>query len=206
MSRDRRRVGTRTPKKLLLIWCEGEETEVNYFNAYKSQITNLTVQVKSSPRGGNAQYFVTSCAKETRQLEQRQGIQFDEVYCVFDKDHNSPADFNHAVITATQKKLIPIYSNLSFEWWYVLHFSASPTAHTQSAYEHSLSKALERPYKKADSSLFEKLQTYQPQAIQNAKAQHRSCCEEPPANQLPCTLVYKLVERLNQELPHDSTR
>jgi hypothetical protein len=201
MSRDRRRAGTRTPKKLLLIWCEGEETEVNYFNAYKSQITNLTVQVKSSPRGGNAQHFVNSCAKETRQLEQRQGIQFDEVYCVFDKDNNSPVDFNTAVSNAAQKKLIPIYSNLSFEWWYVLHFSGTPSSHTQAAYEQFLAKAFGQAYKKADSSLFKKLQPHQSQAIQRAERQYQSCCHHPPSSQLPCTLVYQLVERLNQELP-----
>jgi hypothetical protein len=47
-----RQPGNRTPSQAILIVCEGEKTEPNYFNALRSYIKLTTVQVEIKPRGG----------------------------------------------------------------------------------------------------------------------------------------------------------
>lgn len=108
--------GTKQPRKLILIVCEGENTEVDYFKQFR--IANVTIMPIGI--GMSTTKLVKETEKKRMELEKRKKIRFDEVWVVFDKDDNS--DFDEAIRLASSKKYKVAYSNQAFEYWFVLHF------------------------------------------------------------------------------------
>nr|MBP6813067.1 RloB domain-containing protein [Saprospiraceae bacterium] len=51
----------------------------------------------------------------------RQG-DYEQVWCVFDKDDFSDEDFNKAIAIAEAQGMQAAYSNQAFEYWIILHF------------------------------------------------------------------------------------
>lgn len=103
----------------LLIVTEGVNTEVSYFRQF--QMPN--VQVRTVGTGYNTVSLVRR-AEQIRDEEHSKGNEYDEVWCVFDKDDFSAADFNEAIRLAEQLfgEGRVAYSNQSFEYWLLLHF------------------------------------------------------------------------------------
>lgn len=103
----------------LLIVTEGVNTEVSYFNQF--QMPN--VQVRTVGTGFNTVSLVRR-AEQIRDQEAQKGNEYDQVWCVFDKDDFPAEDFNEAVRLA--ESLLGTgrvaYSNQSFEYWLLLHF------------------------------------------------------------------------------------
>lgn len=108
--------GTKQPRKLILIVCEGENTEVDYFKQFR--IANVTIMPIGI--GMSTTKLVKETEKKRMELEKRKKIRFDEVWVVFDKDDNS--DFDEAIHLAKSKNYKVAYSNQAFEYWFVLHF------------------------------------------------------------------------------------
>ncbi len=101
------------PSPTILIVCEGENTEISYFNQLK--LRSATIQAIGE--GYNTVSLVEraeTLAKNTR---------YDEVWCVFDKDDFAPHDFNNALQIAKTKNFHAVYSNQAFEYWILLHFN-----------------------------------------------------------------------------------
>lgn len=48
--------------------------------------------------------------------------EYDQVWCVFDKDSFNDQQFNNVCSKAAQNGMHVAYSNWSFELWYILHF------------------------------------------------------------------------------------
>ncbi len=103
-------------KPLILIVCEGQNTEPSYFNQFK--LTSATI--KALGKG----YNTVSLIKQARQLK-KQG-EYDQIWVVFDKDRNSAQNFNTAVRMAEESKFGIAYSNQAFEFWLILHFLDHP--------------------------------------------------------------------------------
>jgi len=99
-------------KPLILIVCEGENTEPSYFNQFKL----TTATVKSFGEGYNTISLVD------RAIELNRGKKYNEVWCVFDKDDFKDSNFNNAIQKATANKFKVGYSIQSFEYWLILHF------------------------------------------------------------------------------------
>ena len=103
----------------LLIVSEGENTEVSYFNQF--QMPN--VRVRAVGTGYNTVSLVRR-AEQIRDEEARKCNEYDQVWCVFDKDDFAAEDFNEAIRLA--ENLFGAgrvaYSNQSFEYWLLLHF------------------------------------------------------------------------------------
>jgi hypothetical protein len=102
-----------TEKPSILIVCEGENTEPSYFNQFR--ITSA--KVKSVGEGYNTVSLVN------RALALSQQGNYDQVWCVFDKDDFSDDDFNSAIQIALANNFGVAYSNQSFEYWLILHFN-----------------------------------------------------------------------------------
>lgn len=102
-----------TEKPFILIVCEGENTEPSYFNQFR--ITSA--KVKSVGEGYNTVSLVN------RALALAQQGNYDQVWCVFDKDDFSDNDFNAAIQIAVANNFGVAYSNQSFEYWLILHFN-----------------------------------------------------------------------------------
>lgn len=108
-----RPVADLTERPSILIVCEGENTEPSYFNQFR--ITSA--KVKSVGEGYNTVSLVN------RALVLAQEGNYDQVWCVFDKDDFKDHDFNSAIQLAEANKFEVAYSNQSFEYWLLMHFN-----------------------------------------------------------------------------------
>ncbi len=118
----RRRQGNKTPAKVIVIVCEGKQTEPNYFRALKQKfrLSNLNVQVFP---GKGAPINVVNCAiEEKKKLDEPT----DEVWCVLDTENpiNNPT-LSVAIEKAKKARINLAISNPSFEYWYFIHFECS---------------------------------------------------------------------------------
>lgn len=101
-----------TEKPLILIVCEGENTEPSYFNQFRLSSATVT------PIGEG--YNTTSLVNRAIQLSIQKS--YEQVWCVFDKDDFSENDFNNAIQIALSQNFHVAYSNQAFEYWFILHF------------------------------------------------------------------------------------
>ena len=183
------------PKPAFLIICEGEKTEPNYFKSFP--VTSATIVVFGE--GRNTRSLVEQAIEHVKDAK-KSGYNFNQVWCVFDKDSFSSGDFNGAIEMAESKGYKVAYSNQAFEIWYALHFDyISASLHRKDIVKR-LKKKLSKPYKKNSTDMYEILLRKQPDAIRNAKKLLNSYKSKNPAQNDPSTTVHKLVEELNKFL------
>jgi RloB-like protein len=117
-------VGTRRPsrqkKSVYLIICEGEKTEPNYFKEMR-QFHRLSISIEICGTGCNT----ISLIEEARRIDIGSETDFDQVWCVFDKDDFTAENFNNAIFKANSYHYRVAWSNECFELWYLLHFKYS---------------------------------------------------------------------------------
>jgi RloB-like protein len=182
----------RQEKKVLLIICEGEKTEPNYFRSMRKHL-RINAKVEIDGTGRNTLDLVNYASERSRE-------DFDEIWCVFDKDDFSDEHFNNAVQKNGQGKLRIAYSNESFELWYVLHYNYHITAHKRDYYISLLSQLMGERYSKNRLDIYEKLSDKLEQAQKHArklyKEHEKTGCTPSQAN--PCTTVHLLVSRLQE--------
>lgn len=182
-----RRVGVRKLRKRFLIVCEGEKTEPNYFKKFRT-----TSEVIVVGTGCNTKSLV----KEAVRLRAKD--EYDEVWCVFDRDSFEVSAIKAAFALATKSEISIAFSNEAFELWYLLHFDYMDTQISRTQYAKLLTTRLEQKYKKNDSTMFDKLLSKQKTAIRNAKKLYAAVCEHDKNlhDAAPCTTVWRLVDIL----------
>ena len=129
-----RKTNRRQVKKRILIICEGERTEPLYFNAYKRDnrhsLSGLEIVIadtkKNTPRE-----LVREAVDRVREAKKERNS-YDEAWTVFDR--NGYTLHHEAFDLAKQKGIKIAFSSISFEVWYLLHFTYS-TAQDSSAAE-----------------------------------------------------------------------
>jgi len=99
-------------KEKFLIVCEGKNTEPSYFNKFRLS----TATIKSVGEGYNTLTLVERAKKLSEADE------YDQVWCVFDKDDFPNQNFNNAIYKAEGFGFKVAYSNQAFEYWLLLHF------------------------------------------------------------------------------------
>lgn len=123
----KRKVGTRRPRKTLLVFCEGERTEPEYLDALKRQpavrdVAAVDLRVETGHGGSVPRTFVSmAAAARSKALDEEAEI--DELWCVFDVEwpRNHPR-LSEAIEQATQNNIQLAVSNPCFELWLILHF------------------------------------------------------------------------------------
>jgi len=181
-----RRVDELPVRQRFLIVCEGEKTEPNYFQQFRAP--SLVVKVEGL--GMNTLSLVQKVI-ELQNLDD-----YDQTWCVFDKDDFPGKDFTGAIILARKNGIKVAYSNQSFELWYVLHFCYMQNAITRYDYMRILDRELGIKYKKNSTTIYKKLLDKQKTAIQNAAILLDQYHPPKPAKDDPSTTVHKLVEQL----------
>jgi hypothetical protein len=122
----RRTAARLKPRRRLLILCEGEVTEPNYFLSMRREVRNLLVEIEVIPKCGVPKTVVEEGAdrkKKAQRAARRAGdsfLSYDEVWCVFDVDDHPR--LNDALQQARDNKLQLAVSNPNFELWILLHF------------------------------------------------------------------------------------
>jgi len=178
----------------ILIVCEGQKTEPNYFASFPVKGKLVDVQIEGEGRN------TVSLVKKAKSLalsSKRNNEQYDQVWCVFDKD--SFADFNSAIqMCEDLGDLYRVaYSNEAFEIWYLLHFEYHTAGYSRTEYARMLSERLGHKYEKNSKTMYAELLDKQPQAIKNAKKLESGYIAGGAYLSNPSTSVYKLVEELN---------
>lgn len=123
---------------------------------------------------------------------------YDQVWCVFDRDDFPAEHFNAALARAKKEGIQVAYSNQAFELWYLLHFHYYNAATHRSDYQAKLSRFLGHPYEKNSRTIYEELKERQAGAIKHATQLLGDYQPPNPVNDNPSTTVHLLVEQLNR--------
>lgn len=128
-SRLSRRQGRKRPYDRMLIVCEGEKTEVNYFEAIRREkrLPNADIEIVPADYGTAPLQIVQYAIDRFTELKS-----FDRVYAVFDRDdhdtyHNalSKAEATDKTLKNDEGTKVPfeaVPSVPNFELWILLHF------------------------------------------------------------------------------------
>ncbi len=176
-------------RQRILIVCEGEETEKSYFE--KFHVPGLKVKVLGIGQGNES---LVDWA-----IAYPQRAEYDQVWCVFDKDDCSLAQFERAVRKARINTMQMAFSNQSFELWFILHFEDLTFAVDRREYISRLTRHLGFEYRKNDPHLFEIIYTRIDKAIERAKKLHDSYQPSRPWHDDPSTRVHELVKLLREQ-------
>lgn len=113
----RRAAPTREENPVLLILCQGEVTEVEYFEHFELATATIRAVGQAYDPEKLVQY-----ALELREEARQQRQPYEQVWCVFDKDDTRPGNFQTALDKAAANGVEAAYSNQAFEFWLLLHF------------------------------------------------------------------------------------
>ncbi|MBD2014426.1 RloB domain-containing protein [Microcoleus sp. FACHB-53] len=185
-----RKVDTREIRQRFLIVCEGEKTEPNYFRSFR--VPKDVAEIDVQGLGENPSRLVQSAKDLNKQGD------YDQVWCVFDRDSWTVEDFNNAIKNANEQGFKVAYSNEAFELWYVLHFDFLNTGIPRGDYLRKLTSLLGRTYKKNSETIYEELFERQSIAIKNAENLLKQYDPHIPAKDNPSTSVHLLVQELNK--------
>ena len=172
----------------ILIVCEGERTEPDYFSQFK-----VTTTVKGEAMN------TLSLVERTKSLRD-EDKRFDQVWCVFDLDSFPKRNFEKAIQLAKKENIRVAYSNEAFELWYVLHFDYLQSQVDRKQYMTILDDRLGKKYTKDDRTIYDLLLPRQAQAIANAKRllEQHHLQHLPSSDKKPSTTVHELVLELNK--------
>lgn len=182
------------PYKTFLIVCEGEKTEPNYFLAFPLK-TTLKVHVLGAAM--NTESIIDEAVKQ-RNMAKKRGINFDQVWCVYDKDSFPNAKYNDAYNRAKKEGINVAYSNEAFELWYLLHYDYITSGIDRKQMIKKLCEKLGHKYKKNSEDMYDILKDKQNIALRNAKKLYDLYSHNNLASENPSTTIFILVEELSK--------
>lgn len=139
-----RRKANRSPYEKVLIVCEGEKTEPNYFNELIDHYEINTANVKVDGSCGSDPLGVVNYAIAQYKQEIATGEPFDKVYCVIDRDAHP--NFDPAISKLNSQKPANVYQGIvsvpCFEYWLLLHIHYTRAAFMPAGNKSAGDKAL----------------------------------------------------------------
>lgn len=195
------------PRECVLIVCEGEKTEPQYFEAMRRELRLHIVEVVvEGEKCGSSPISVVDYAISLKKERERTAgrsptvVKYDVVWCVMDVE----APYQHSSLPAALDKarahrLRAVLSNSMFEYWYLLHFEkTSAMMHQNADVMRRLKKHYPR-YRKNDDTFFNVVYPLTSKAIQNSREVIR---EKHYGSDLrdcnPSTHVHLIVEHLHE--------
>ena len=203
-----RRKGQRAIRKFILIVCEGEKTEPNYFNAFrkdlpKGVLENYSIEVDGTGRNTLSMVEGAMRIRDTREKEH--GRKYDQVWAVFDRDSFPAQQFNEAIQKAENEGLRNAWSNEAFEIWYLLHFHFFQNGMSREDYQPLIERELSArlgadfQYEKNMPEMYTLLKKYGDRELAIAWAESLDqifAGRTDFSEHNPCTKVYLLVQEL----------
>ena len=217
------KLGPRKPaqlfeKETVLIVGEGEQTEPNYFFGVRDDPAvnaRFALTVKRGA-GGEPTQIVEVAVKEKLRADER-GESYDHAFCLIDVEGPGRiAMMPPAIALAEQNGVELIFSNPSFECWYISHFERTCRAFRDGAdvmtyLDRHWRREFDEQYQKADKTHYKKLNSRLATAVTNT-TQVREKDHEPGKHIIECnsaTEVYKLLWMLRPNplppLPNPAT-
>lgn len=154
----RRKQKFREPRAHLLIVCEGEKTEPQYFKRLckKLRLTSAEIRICGKECGSApisvADYAVQVSKKEKIEAKKSLTAPYDCIWCVMDVEQtgNNPT-LPEALQKAKSHDIKVALSNPCFEYWLLWHFEKSDRPFSNcNGVIHRLEQILDRPYRKGD--------------------------------------------------------
>ena len=90
-----RRIASRQPYDRVLIVCEGQKTEPLYFNSLREEYRLQATDICITNAKGSDPMSLVKYAIDLYKNSQKEGNDFDFVFCVFDKDDH--ANYKQAI-------------------------------------------------------------------------------------------------------------
>jgi len=202
----------RKPYDLVLIVCEGQETEPNYLESLREHEDLSSVNVVITRDSHSDPMSVVNYAiqlYEERANEKNPSTLFDKIFCLIDRDEH--AKFDAAVhkantYTVKGKKIITVIRSYPcFEYWYLCHFTYSRAGITKTGNKTAAEVCISQlyphwhsifngKYGKNQSNIYPKLAHLSQTAITHAKRALADATATAEDN--PSTEVHHLVEYL----------
>jgi hypothetical protein len=197
-----RQLAKRDPYDKVLIVCEGEKTEPNYFSGLIDHLRLNTANVKiaDNTTGSAPQTVVTFAITEYKVTKD-----YDKVFCVIDRDKHPRFDEALEMIRqarlAKGHKMQAIVSTPCFEYWLLLHFRKTTKDYYSgpgSACKRVISELKRQPdmadYEKGIGGVFDLTVSRLSEAIKNSK--EVSADRKAAGTDNPSTKVHELIEFL----------
>jgi hypothetical protein len=122
----RRRKSYKTPREKVLIVCEGEKTEPNYFLKLVRDWRLTSVKVMGKECGSEPISVVNFAIEKDDASKKVKGeIPYKQVWCIMDVEIPKHLSLDQAIDKARAHGFKFALSNPCFEYWYILHFSKS---------------------------------------------------------------------------------
>ena len=189
------------PNKTILIVSEGPVTERQYVEGLGQLIGNTGVRVVFSGKHGVPRTIVDAAKEECLELRGVHREEYDEVWCLFDRDKHPR--FQESIQIALARGYRLAVSNPCIELWLWLHHRPSPGAQTHTHMQDLLKDQLDAEYDKhiREDFYFPKLMA----AVAAAFRLDKQAIEdgEPPFSN-PSTSMYKLVLSIASKEDGDS--
>jgi len=196
----RRKMATRPQFERVLIVCEGEKTEPNYFKGLRKALglNPMNVVIADKKRGLDPKSLVEYALEEYRKDRD-----IEHVYCVFDRDKHTTYDATIDKVRSTRLKIghsmEAITSIPCFEIWMLLHFTYTTRSFCAAGNDSNCALVMSDlkkyipGYEKGATDVFigdDRLEA----AIKRAKQLEEFHLTSGTDN--PSTMIYKLVEHL----------
>ena len=199
------------------IFCEGQQTEPQYFNGFKKYIESNPIYkdmvlVEIEPCGAETMRVIGQAEEYVRKNKITKG----QIWCVYDKDSFPAERFNGVLERAEALNLQNqdvryhvAWSNECIEFWFILHFSYYTSNNHRSEYIEFLNNKFAElgigKYAKNMENIFDVLLEHgNPKlAIRYAKRIINEHQGMTPTMIAPGTKVYELVEELVKYLPEE---
>lgn len=191
----------------ILIVCEGEKTEPNYFKKFPDVIVGDSIVVKECVGTATNTIFVVEEAKKLQSSAKAAGTPYDFVWVVFDRDSFQPYNFDNAIKKAQRLGFKTAWSNEAIELWFLLHFENRNVPMSREDYKDRLTFHISKKikgfkYEKKDQKIYSILKEHGDQelAVRYAiKMINQFGNRNDFHNCNPGTTVYKLVRFLNND-------
>ncbi len=178
-TRGERVKGKRTkdrPRCKIYIFCEGA-TERIYLRHFENRAYNVEI-IAVNPQHTDA-YGIVSYAKKYIHKEKLNLELGDKGYCVFDSDPVSNPDIKkvfQALDGCEKKGLYSIFSNPSFEVWFVMHFCDAPHGKSAKQMKKCLKELLKDkyPHYAETVDIYDYILPRQEDALKRARTLHKS--------------------------------
>jgi len=191
----RKRGRLREPRSAVLIVCEGQETEPNYFRSlWRDKLLNIAhIDIIPGNLCGNEPKHIVEYASNRG----REG-DYDQVWCVFDRNTHNLTRLRQAFNQAKDNNIFVAFSNPCFELWYLLHYQDQTACIERNALYRKLRKNI-KGYDKS-KHVYSILLANQKNAMARAeklREKHTGDGTSNPEEQNPSTDVDQLVVYLN---------
>lgn len=199
------------------IFCEGQQTEPQYFAGFKRLIEENPIYkgmmlIEIEPCQAETMRVISKAEEYVRKNKIEKG----QIWCVYDKDSFPAEHFNGVEERANslnKDKLDLQYhvawSNECIEFWFLLHFAYYTSNNHRTEYISFLNDKFKKlgigKYQKNMKDIFEILMEYGDYrlAIRYARKIMKEGEGKTPAEIAPGTKVYELVEELLKYLPEE---